>query len=173
MPFSYFADLNPVQQAIYLLSDQMPSPRVQEPEAIWPLVIALERALKAGKRKDIEVVTSVLCDALTDAVGAVRVRLRVLAVRPSNEEAELHGLYTWHKRRMPTIQVWMRTAKKARVVAFRSYLRTVLHELCHHLDVTLLELPESFHTQGFFRRESSLFHQIVPPELKRPRSSRA
>lgn len=23
-------------------------------------------------------------------------------------------------------------------------------------------LPHSFHTQGFFQRESSLFHQLVP-----------
>ena len=26
----------------------------------------------------------------------------------------------------------------------------------------LLGLKDSFHTEGFFRRESSLFHQLVP-----------
>jgi hypothetical protein len=56
----------------------------------------------------------------------------------------------------------MRTAKKKRVVAFKTFLRTLLHELGHHLDFTLLELPESYHTEGFFKRESSLFHQLHP-----------
>jgi len=57
--------------------------------------------------------------------------------------------------------VWMRTAKHRRVVAFRTYLRTLLHELCHHLDYELLKLPDSFHTEGFYRRESSLVHQLL------------
>jgi hypothetical protein len=36
----------------------------------------------------------------------------------------------------------------------------VLHELCHHLDYELYNLPETFHTQGFYKRESSLYAQI-------------
>ena len=56
----------------------------------------------------------------------------------------------------------MRTARKGRVGAFRTFLRTLLHELLHHLDYEVLELGDSFHTEGFFRRESSLFRQLVP-----------
>jgi uncharacterized damage-inducible protein DinB len=55
----------------------------------------------------------------------------------------------------------MRTARQQRVVAFRTYLRTLLHEVGHHLDYTLLGLADSFHTQGFYQRESHLFHQLV------------
>ena len=55
----------------------------------------------------------------------------------------------------------MRTAQRKKVVAFRTYLRTLLHELNHHLDVQLLELEDSFHTEGFYKRESSLFKQLV------------
>jgi hypothetical protein len=61
----------------------------------------------------------------------------------------------------------MRTAKHRRVVAFKSFLRTLLHELCHHLDYELYRLPDSFHTEGFYKRESSLFHQLMP-EQDRP-----
>jgi hypothetical protein len=61
------------------------------------------------------------------------------------------------------ITVWMRTAAKKHVVAFKTFLRTVLHEICHHLDYELYGLEESFHTEGFFKRESSLFHQTVGP----------
>jgi len=56
----------------------------------------------------------------------------------------------------------MRTAKQKRVVPFKAFLRTLLHEFCHHLDYELYKLPDSFHTEGFYKRESSLFHQLVP-----------
>ena len=39
---------------------------------------------------------------------------------------------------------------------------TLLHELCHHLDYHALKLADSLHTEGFFRRESDLFRQLVP-----------
>lgn len=55
----------------------------------------------------------------------------------------------------------MRTAEHERVVAFRTFLRTLLHEVCHHLDFTLFGLSDTFHTEGFFRRESSLVKQLT------------
>jgi hypothetical protein len=58
----------------------------------------------------------------------------------------------------------MRTARYKRVVAFRTFLRTLLHEIGHHLDYHCLKLSDSFHTEGFFRRESSLFRQLVPED---------
>ena len=83
-------------------------------------------------------------------------------MRPSRDWGELHGLYTQDADEVARIRVWMRTARKANVVAFRTFLRTLLHELCHHLDFEVLGLDRSFHTEGFFRRESSLFRQLVP-----------
>jgi len=58
----------------------------------------------------------------------------------------------------------MRTAQRRQVVAFRTFLRTFLHEVCHHLDYELFGLRESYHTQGFFKRESSLYRQLVDAE---------
>ena len=64
----------------------------------------------------------------------------------------------------------MRTAQKRKVVAFRSFLRTLLHEICHHLDYEYLKLEDSFHTEGFYKRESSLFHQLVDSSGKKRRA---
>ena len=77
-----------------------------------------------------------------------------------NSRYELHGLYEadGETRR---IQVWMITKVRGDVVKFRTFLRTLLHELCHHLDYHLLDLGESFHTDGFRKRESSLMHQLL------------
>ena len=62
----------------------------------------------------------------------------------------------------------MRTAAFERVVAHRSFLRTLMHEACHHLDYELLDLEDSFHTAGFFQRESSLMRQIDPAPTTKP-----
>src|SRR6185503_11830207 len=80
---------------------------------------------------------------------------------PHAKWGELHGLYTAERGKTPVIQLWMRTAKQRRVVAFRTYLRTLLHEVGHHLDYALLRLRDSYHTEGFYKRESSLFKQLV------------
>ena len=47
------------------------------------------------------------------------------------------------------------------MVAFKSFLRTVVHEFAHHLDYEHYKLPETFHTEGFYRRESSLANALL------------
>jgi hypothetical protein len=85
----------------------------------------------------------------------------VLSVRPSGNWGELHGLYEpFEDGTPPLITLWMRTVARKQVVAFKTFLRTLLHELCHHLDYELYRLPETFHTEGFYKRESSLYYQI-------------
>jgi hypothetical protein len=64
----------------------------------------------------------------------------------------------------------MRTAEHRRVVASRTFLRILAHEICHHLDLTHFGLRETFHTQGFFRRESSLVRQLVGSAKRPPKS---
>ena len=104
---------------------------------------------------------AIRASALVAGMGLPPLRGEVLAARPHARWGELHGLYTNERGRPPRIQLWMRTAKQKRVVAFRTYLRTLLHEVGHHVDYTGLRLADSFHTEGFYKRESSLFAQLV------------
>ena len=46
-------------------------------------------------------------------------------------------------------------------MAFKSFLRTLVHEFAHHLDYEHFKLPETFHTEGFYRRESSLANALL------------
>ncbi|AEI64378.1 hypothetical protein [Corallococcus macrosporus] len=172
MPFAYYDTLTPAQQRVYRMSDSVSALRLREPRTLEPLVSALREALATGRQADTERATARLSDALCERLDVFPPRLEVLEVRPSSTTGELHGMYTLERGRRPHIQLWMRTAKHARVVAFRTFLRTLLHELGHHLDFLVLELPASFHTEGFFQREASLFHQLVPRPA-RPRRSRA
>jgi hypothetical protein len=122
----------------------------------------LAQALKTEDRPKTEGACQKLIYALTTGLQVPAVHVKVLAARPSNNWGELHGLYEPVMAQSPAkITVWMRTAQRRRVVAFRTFLRTLLHELSHHLDYKLLGLAETFHTEGFYKRESSLFHQLM------------
>lgn len=134
---------------------------MSRPALLYPAVDALEAALVTEERTATQEATDGLIRGLLEMLQLPPVRVEVLAARPHARWGELHGLYTAERGRTPKIQLWMRTAKQKRVVAFRTYLRTLLHEVGHHIDYMGLRLAESYHTEGFYKRESSLFHQLV------------
>jgi hypothetical protein len=162
VPYAYYARLKAPERATYRLSDQIERLGLPAAAASRPLVDALEEALDAGDRSQVERAAQALATSVLASLAVRPVRVRVLSRRPSTSDSELHGLYEANgPRAAPVVTLWMRTAANRRVVAFRTFLRTLLHELCHHLDYELLALPDSFHTEGFFKRESSLFKQLV------------
>jgi len=162
MPFAYYQRLSARDRAIYRRSDAVTSVKLPQPGELQALVHALQQALATEGRSSIEAAASALALGLAGQLELPPVRIEVLAVRPSADWGELHGLYTREAAKTPWIQLWMRTAHHKRLVAFRTFLRTLLHEVGHHFDYERLALADSFHTEGFFRRESSLFHQLVP-----------
>ena len=163
MVFNYYNRLSARQQSIYRQSDEIKAVRLPRPAEIRPYVEELEPALKSENRREVERLCQGIADGIVSQLEAPPVGIEVLAARPSDDWGELHGLYVPEEDgAIAQIQVWMRTAKHKKVVAFRSFLRTVLHELCHHLDYEFFHFPETMHTEGFYNRESSLFHQLVP-----------
>jgi hypothetical protein len=168
VPFAYYRQLSRRDRAVYDRSDRIIRLDLPRPEGLRPMVGILAEGLARDDRRVVEAACNRLALGITTSVGVEAVKVAVLAVRPRLRAAELHGLYTRGGTESPRIRLWMRTAAHRRVVAFRTFLRTFLHELGHHLDYTLLALPESFHTEGFFKRESSLFHQLVPAPERSP-----
>jgi len=165
VPFAYYQRLSAARKRIYRDSDaieEVPLPAGQDLE---PRAARIREALAAERRAEAEAAGQDLLDALCAALRVPRLRLVVHAVRPSSDWGELHGLYEPLEGEAARVSVWMRTARQKRVVAFRTFVRTLLHELCHHLDYELYRLAETFHTEGFYKRESSLFHQLVPEPL--------
>lgn len=152
--------LNRRQQKIYDQSNAKSAIRVQGTARLYQAVDALPTALAAGEPLQVGRIAQVVADEITTGLQVPRVEVVVSGQRPSNARGELHGLYTPHGNGTGTIKVWMITAKRGQVVAFKTFLRTLLHEVCHHLDYALLGLGDSLHTDGFYKRESSLFYQI-------------
>jgi len=172
VPFAYFARLSRRDQATYRKSDATSTLSVPGVEELWPVAQDLRVALIKEEGEAVARSAFAVCAGICRALGARPPRLEVHAVRPRGSTHELHGLYVPEPDggQPATIRVWMRTARKGRAVAFRTFLRTLLHELVHHLDYELLALDKSFHTEGFFRRESSLFWQLVPGSVPAARS---
>ncbi len=163
MRYAYYSRLRASDKAIYRRSDEIEAFELAGSRELRPVVRRLEEALAAEDRHAVELTARELTKELLGQLAVRPVTIKVLATRPTDDWGELHGLYEEPEgRRRARITVWMRTARHKKVVAFRTFLRTVLHEICHHLDYELLEFADSFHTEGFFKRESSLFHHLVP-----------
>ena len=64
------------------------------------------------------------------------------------------------------IRVWTRTAVKKEVTSFGTFLSTLCHEFCHHLDFQRFRFPDSWHTRGFYERTAALYHYVrgTPPK---------
>jgi len=167
MPFSYFDRLSPARKVIYLRSDALESIHLPPGPPVDHLIPMLEQVLKGERRIEVERVSQALLSNLTTRLKVPPVRVKVLTVRPSGNWGELHGLYEpTEDQTPPVITLWMRTVARKQVVAFRTFLRTLLHELCHHLDYELYKFPETFHTEGFYKRESNLLAQLAGPSLR-------
>jgi hypothetical protein len=161
MPFAYYDRLSAARKKIYRQSDAIERVELPPGPPLHELLRQLETALRAENRGEAERLGQALLNDLTTRLAVPRIRLRVLSVRPSGNWGELHGLYEpFEDGTPPLITLWMRTVARKQVVAFKTFLRTLLHELCHHLDYELYRLPETFHTEGFYKRESSLYYQI-------------
>ena len=167
MPFAYYARLSPARQRVYRQSDAIAALALPAGMQAGATVAAIRACLARDDRAGAQAACQALTDALVAGYRVPPIRLRVLAKRPVDSTGEMHGLY--EPEDGPTvarITVWMRTAQRKDVVAFRTFLRTLAHELCHHLDYEMYMLPETFHTEGFYKRESSLANALFAQEAE-------
>jgi hypothetical protein len=162
MPQRWWERLPLAERREYERSDGIARVPLEPSETLSRDVAALDRALRADLRDETETHAERLVARICRQLGVPPVAVRVAGERPHDRRGELHGLYRSSAgATRDTITVWMRTAKRHEVVASRTFLRTLLHEVCHHLDICLFELPSSYHSTGFYRRESSLFRAVA------------
>lgn len=165
MRFDYYERLSAKDQRIYRESDAIAEVPLRDLPNLRRMTRVVERALESEDRAAVQRACQQLVRAMTRQLGVFPLQVKVRSLRPKDETGELHGLYTSDGKDVQ-IEVWMRTAEHRRVVSFRTFMRTLLHEVCHHLDLTHFGLADTFHTEGFFRRESSLMRQLSPAKPK-------
>ncbi len=174
MPFAFYERLSAPRRRTYDRSDaivELALPAGPDPR---PAAEAIVRALEAERELPVQRSCQALLDDLVARFGVPPLRARVYAARPSGDWGELHGMYfPLEDGADARVELWMRTAMKAKVVAPRTFLRTLVHEFCHHLDYEHFGLPETFHTEGFYKRESHLLNQLAGPPPPRGRAQAA
>ncbi len=163
MPFAYYDSLGAESKRTYRKSDEIRRIEVPELGPLMAIAQEIAAALEPGDRAGVERASQALVNGINDRLAAPPVIVKLLERRPANSGGELHGLYepdevTGGKAR---ISVWMRTAQRIQVVKFRTFLRTLVHEVCHHLDYEHFKLAETFHTEGFYARESALVRELL------------
>jgi hypothetical protein len=129
---------------------------------------SIESAMKSGKRAEVR---SACADFLAAASGFYRIppcEVRVLASRPLRVQeggwaTELFGDYSPQTK---LIRVWLRTAVRKQVTSSGTFLSTLCHEFCHHLDFQQFGFSDSWHTRGFYERAAALYHHArgTPPK---------
>lgn len=162
----------------YLASDAIDRFALTPSATAFTMVAALMTALDGGAPAVVQRASQSLLSEVCRLLGVRPVRIEVRSVRPRNSRGELHGLfYPQAPARaaasgrlaagaptagQPLIVLWMRTAQRHDVVKPRTYLRTLMHELGHYLDYSLLKLEDSYHSIGFYQRESFLVRTLFP-----------
>jgi hypothetical protein len=163
MTFAYFDKLTSAQQRTYRKSDMIRRIEVPDAAPLMPLAAAIGPALGSESPREVERACQALADATNAQLKTPPIVMRVLARRPADAGGELQGLYEPDEVTGGTarITLWMRTAQREQIVKFRTFLRTLVHELCHHFDYELYRLDETFHTEGFYARESAMMRELL------------
>jgi hypothetical protein len=163
------APRKPVLLARFLESDRHRILELPEVELLTAAAKFLESSLEEGTSKTVRQA----CGAfLKEAAEFYRVEIpeiRVLAARPIRTReggwaTELFGDYSPDS---GLIRVWMRTAVRKQVTSFGTFLSTLCHEFCHHLDYQRFGYPDSWHTRGFYERAAALYHHARGTPAKR------
>jgi len=120
---------------------------------------SLESAMKTGTTADVRHACAEFLDAASKFYKVPECGIRVLAARPlrvrENWTSELFGDYS---PQTMLIRVWMRTAVKKEITSFGTFLSTLCHEFCHHLDFQRFGFLDSWHTRSFYERVAALYH---------------
>jgi hypothetical protein len=128
----------------------------------------LESAMKADNIRDVR---SACTEFLATASAFYKVPncgIRVLAARPLRiRERGTFELFGDYAPDSMLIRLWMRTAVRKEVTSFGTFVSTLCHEFCHHLDFEQFGFVESWHTRGFYERAAALYHHVRGTPVKR------
>jgi hypothetical protein len=151
----------------FLASDALKNLLVPADGRLPAIAATVQSAMTDGAASDVQRSCEQFLGAASEFYGVPRCEVRVLAARPLRvreySTIELFGDY--HPDTL-LIRVWLRTAIRKDVTSFGTFLSTLCHEFCHHLDFQRLRYGNSWHTRGFYERTAALYHHArgTPPK---------
>jgi hypothetical protein len=154
--------------AQFVESDRLKTIDLPQHGRVLSIAKSLESAMKSEAISDVRTACAEFLATAADFYRVPKCGIRVLAARPlrvrENWSTELFGDY---QPQTMLIRVWMRTAVRKDITSFGTFLSTLCHEFCHHLDFQLFLFPDSWHTRGFYERAAALYHHARDTAPKR------
>jgi hypothetical protein len=152
----------------FVESDQLTGLELPHDDRLRISAMSIESAMKDGTRAAVQSACAEFLMVATGFYGVSRPDVRALASRPLRVReggwaSELFGDYS------PTtglIRIWTRTAVRKQVTSFGTFLSTLCHEFCHHLDCHRFGFRQSPHTRGFYVRTAALYHHARGTPIK-------
>jgi len=155
-------------RAGFLESDRIKTLNLPENGRLPSIAKSIESAMQTGKTADVRHACTEFLEYTSQFYGTPTCGVRVLAARPlrvrEHWTTELFGDYNPETM---LIRLWMRTAVRKEVTSFGTFLSTLCHEFCHHLDFQSFKFGESWHTRGFYERTAALYHHARGTPRKR------
>lgn len=155
-------------RAGFLESDRIKTLDLPPDGRLLTISKSIESAMQTGKTADVRHPCAEFLAELSTFYRTAPCGVRVLAARPlrvrENWTTELFGDY--HPETL-LIRLWMRTAIRKDITSFGTFLNTLCHEFCHHLDFQLFKFSDSWHTRGFYERTAALYHYAKGTPRKR------
>jgi len=155
-------------RAGFLESERIKTLDLPQDGRLLKIAESIEQTMKATSAADVRCTCTEFLDATSDFYRVPNCGIRVLAARPlrvrENWTSELFGDYSPETM---MIRVWMRTAVRKEVTSFGTFLSTLCHEVCHHLDFQRFGFSGSWHTRGFYERAAALYHHARGTPQKR------
>src|SRR5205807_5752729 len=155
-------------RAGFLESDQTRTLDLPQDGSLLTITKSIESAMRRGRSTDVRRTCAEFLDAASEFYKVPACGLRVLAARPLRVRerwtTELFGDYTPETM---LIRIWTRTAVRKQVTSFGTFLSTLCHEFCHHLDCQKFGFIRSPHTRGFYERAAVLYHHARGTPVKK------
>ena len=150
-------------------SDRLTSFALPPDPELSRLAQSIESVMKEGACAEVAQACSEFLRAAASFYGVRPPEVRALAARPlrvreGGLQIELFGDYSLRDAR---IRIWTRTAVRKQVTSFGTFLSTLCHEFCHHLDCQKFGFGQSPHTRGFYERTALLYHHARGTPSKR------
>jgi hypothetical protein len=156
-------------RAGFLESDRFRNLELPQNGNLTRIANSIESAMGHGTTAAVRRACAELLTELSEFYKVPACDIRVPTARPlrvrESWTSELFGDYSPD---VMLIRVWMRTAVRKEVTSFGTFLSTLCHEFCHHLDYHKFGFADSWHTRGFYQRAGALYHYVrgtVPKNL--------
>jgi hypothetical protein len=129
-------------RAGYLESDRIRTLDLPQNCGLPTIANSIESAMKAGKTADVRRACAEFLAETLKFYQTPSCDIRVLAARPLRvrENWTIELFRDYHPETM-LIRLWMRTAVRKEITSFGTFLNTLCHKFCHHLDFTDLASP--------------------------------